>query len=309
MIYTITLNPSLDYVATLNSPLTIGEVNRARGERFYPGGKGINVSIVLNRLGLATQALGFTAGFTGDEIKRLLDGCGCPHDFIAAGEGVSRISVKLTQGGETQINGGGPVITHNHIMALCEKLVHQCGIGPQDTVVLAGSVPEHTPADACEQVLAAVSARGADIVADMTGKHLTHALAYAPLLIKPNLSELCEVFDCAISGQAILSYARRLQKQGARNVLVSMGADGAILLCEDGSAYRAFSPKVQAVCTVGAGDSMVAGFLAGYGQKRDAREALALAVAAGTATAAAPWLCEREELLRLVDEVVIQGVQ
>lgn len=303
MIYTITLNPSLDYVVNLPS-LAIGGVNRPEREAIYPGGKGINVSVILTRLGQPTVALGVTAGFTGEQITRLLGIYGCPHDMITAINGFSRLSVKVLSDTETEINGQGPVITQEELNAILLRLKRT---GERDVVVLSGSMPQAAPADAYEQILSYCASRKIPTVVDTTGDRLMRALDYRPFFIKPNINELSDLFGCDISGdEQIVSYARQLQQKGARHVLVSMGGDGAILAAEDGRVYKAAPPAGKVQCTVGAGDSMVAGFLAGLAQNRSIHDAFALAVAAGTATAYSPWLAERQTVLGLVDKVIIE---
>ncbi len=304
MIYTVTLNPSLDYVVTLPS-FKLGSVNRPEHEAIYPGGKGINVSVMLTRLGFATVALGVTAGFTGEQITRLLGTLGCPHDFVTALAGQSRLSVKILSGEETEteINGRGPVITQEDLSAILLRLR---AAGEQDVVVLSGSVPETAPHNACEQVLSYCAQRNVPLVVDITGKRLLEALRFRPFLIKPNIHELCELFGQVIEGeQQIAAYARKLQRQGARHVLVSRGSDGALLVAEDGTILRATPPAGSVQCTVGAGDSMVAGFLAARAQGGDIAAAFTLAVAAGTATAYSPWLAGKEDVYRLAEHVAV----
>ncbi len=302
MIYTITLNPSLDYVVGLKT-LRVGEVNRAEHEAIYPGGKGINVSVMLARLGLPTVALGVTAGFTGEQITRLLGGCGCPHDFVTALQGISRLSVKILSGGETEINGCGPVITQEELSAVLLRLG---GVGSGDVVVLSGSVPKTAPADAYEQILSYCAARGASLAVDTTGERLLASLCHRPLLIKPNRAELCELFGCEIAtAEQVVAHARLLQARGARHVLVSLGGDGAILVAEDGGVYQAYPPKGTVQCTVGAGDSMVAGFLASLVRGGEVQTAFALAMAAGSATAYSPWLAEQQAVLELEHKITV----
>ncbi len=302
MIYTITLNPSLDYVVGLKT-LRVGEVNRAKYEAIYPGGKGINVSVMLARLGLPTVALGVTAGFTGEQITRLLGGCGCPHDFVTALQGISRLSVKILSGSETEINGSGPVITQEELNAVLQRL---SDVGQGDVVVLSGSVPQTAPADAYTQLLTHCAARGASLAVDTTGERLLASLCHRPLLIKPNRAELEELFGCEIAtAEQIVAHARLLQARGARHVLVSLGGDGAVLIAEDGAVYQANPPKGTVQCTVGAGDSMVAGFLASLVRGGEVQGAFALAVAAGSATAYSPWLAAQQDVLGLEHKITV----
>lgn len=299
MIYTVTLNPSLDYAVTLPA-LRVGEVNRPEREALYPGGKGINVSIVLSRLGLPTVALGVAAGFTGRQLISLLDDCGCPHDFVTAA-GSSRLSVKVYAQAETEINGRGPIITPAELLAVLSRLD---GLTPQDTVVLAGSLPPDAPQDAYRRILEVCAAKKSKTAVDTTGRRLLDALSYRPFLIKPNLAELCGLMGCdnATEEQAA-DYAQRLRQKGAENVLVSLGGAGALLAADDGRVYRAAPPPGRVVATVGAGDSMVAGFLAACEQGLDRTQALRLAVAAGSATAYGEWLANAREIRALAGRV------
>ena len=298
MIYTVTFNPSLDYVVQVDD-FAVGEINRTRTESIYPGGKGINVSLVLQNLGLPSVALGFTAGFSGAEIERLLQEAGCRCDFIAAKEGYSRINTKIISGAETALNGQGPQLSEAELAALFNKLRR---LTQDDVLVLAGSIPASLPNNIYEQILELLQPVGTRVVVDATGDLLLKVLKYRPFLIKPNHEELGEFFGRGplLTEEEILAAAQKLQQQGARNVLVSRGANGALLLDENGKLHKQASPKGTLVNSVGAGDSMVAGFLAGYLQTQDYDEALRLGVAAGSASAFKAWLATREDVEKIL---------
>ena len=298
MIYTVTFNPSLDYVVQVDD-FSVGEINRTRTESIYPGGKGINVSLVLQNLGLPSVALGFTAGFSGAEIERLLQEAGCQCDFIAVKAGYSRINTKIISGAETALNGQGPQLSEAELAALFNKLRR---LTQNDVLVLAGSIPASLPDNIYEQILELLQPVGTRVVVDATGDLLLKVLKYRPFLIKPNHEELGEFFGRGplLTEEEILAAAQRLQQQGARNVLVSRGANGALLLDENGKLHKQASPKGTLVNSVGAGDSMVAGFLAGYLQTQDYDAALRLGVAAGSASAFKVWLATREDVEKLL---------
>lgn len=298
MIYTVTFNPSLDYVVQVDD-FAVGEINRTRTESIYPGGKGINVSLVLQNLGLPSVALGFTAGFSGAEIERLLQEAGCRCDFIAVKAGYSRINTKIISGAETALNGQGPQLSEAELAALFNKLRR---LTQDDVLVLAGSIPASLPDNIYEQILELLQPVGTRVVVDATGDLLLKVLKYRPFLIKPNHEELGEFFGRGplLTEEEILAAAQRLQQQGARNVLVSRGANGALLLDENGKLHKQASPKGTLVNSVGAGDSMVAGFLAGYLQTQDYDAALRLGVAAGSASAFKVWLATREDVEKLL---------
>lgn len=298
MIYTVTFNPSLDYVVQVDD-FAVGEINRTRTESIYPGGKGINVSLVLQNLGLPSVALGFTAGFSGAEIERLLQEAGCQCDFIAVKAGYSRINTKIISGAETALNGQGPQLSEAELAALFNKLRR---LTQDDVLVLAGSIPASLPDNIYEQILELLQPVGTRVVVDATGDLLLKVLKYRPFLIKPNHEELGEFFGRGplLTEEEILAAAQRLQQQGARNVLVSRGANGALLLDENGKLHKQASPKGTLVNSVGAGDSMVAGFLAGYLQTKDYDAALRLGVAAGSASAFKAWLATREDVEKIL---------
>ena len=261
MIYTVTFSPTLDYVVGIDKFRT-GMINRTSSEKIYPGGKGVNVSIALKNFGYENTAMGFIAGFTGAEIKRLLHGIGVQNNFINVEKGMSRINLKIISEEETAINGQGPEISPEDIGILYARL--RCLVD-DDILVLAGHIPDTLPPDMYEQVLHFLKGRNLNVVVDAEKELLTETLKYHPWLIKPNRDELGDIFGVKINGRDdALPYARKLQKMGARNVLVSMGADGAVLLSEEGMVYSSDALKGVVVSTVGAGDSMVAGFIAGY---------------------------------------------
>ena len=298
MIYTVTLNPAIDYVAQLPSALQVGQINRTCQEDIQFGGKGINVSVVLHRLGISTTALGFIAGFTGKALEEGLQKMGLTTHFLEVESGMTRINVKLRGADETQINGMGPDLAQRDIQALC-ALLEQLEDG--DVLVLSGSVPKGLPENIYETLLARVAGKAVQTVVDATGQLLVKALAYRPFLIKPNDQELGEIFGAyPETEQQLTDYARQLQNMGARNVLVSLAGNGALLLDENGEVHRADCPKGQVVNSVGAGDSMVAGFLAGYRQTGDYAQALRLGIAAGSATAFSLGLATAEQIRALL---------
>lgn len=294
MVYTVTFNPALDYVMNLNE-FTAGETNRSQAEKIFIGGKGINVSIVLARLGVNTAALGFTAGFVGLEIERIARDLGVNADFIHVENGCSRINVKLKQsGGVTEINARGAEIPQNALEKLYRKLDE---LTDGDFLVLAGSVPDTLPRDIYAKILERLQDKRIKIVVDAEKDLLLNTLKYKPFLIKPNKSELERLFGEEISTDAeIIARAKRLREMGAVNVLVSLGGDGAVLVDEHGAVHKRGACKGQVKNTVGAGDSMVAGFIAGSSDG-DYEYALKLATAAGGATAFSEEIASREEIL------------
>ena len=293
MIYTLTFNPSLDYVIQVDD-LTLGEVNRTTSEKIYPGGKGNNVSVILSNLGHKSKALGFKAGFTGEQMETMLEEFGCYTDFIPLEEGLTRINVKVKSNEESEINGQGPVITDTAIEALYQKLDK---LTAGDVLVLAGSIPNTLPGDMYERIMERLQGKEIRIAVDATKDLLVNVLKYHPFLIKPNNHELGEIFGKVLESEAdIVEYAKKLQEMGAVNVLISMAGDGAILVTEDGTVSSKKPPKGTVVNSVGAGDSMVAGFLAGWLNTGDYEKALELGTAAGSATAFVSWLATREEI-------------
>ena len=289
MIYTVTFNPSLDYVVQVEH-FQGDAVNRTSEEHVYPGGKGNNVAVIASNLGMKSRALGFKAGFTGAAMEQMLQEFGCDTDFIALEEGVTRINVKVKSDDEFEINGQGPRIPDEKIRQLYEKLD---ALESGDVLVLSGSIPNTLPDDMYERIMERLAGTGVRISVDATKDLLMNVLKYHPFLIKPNNHELGEMFGVTLeSDDEIAEYARKLQEMGARNVLVSMAGDGAILVTEDGSVLNQLPPAGEIVNSVGAGDSMVAGFLAGYLKTGSYEEALKLGTAAGSATAFTSWLAD-----------------
>ena len=300
MIYTVTLNPSLDYVMHLDN-LEVSGVNRSKKEEVYPGGKGINVSIILNNLSIPNKALGFIAGFTGNEINRIMKQLGTSTDFIMLDQGISRVNVKLEAGKETEINGIGPRITPADLRELYTKLDE---IQDGDFLVLAGSIPNSVPDSIYQDIMKELSHKNINIVVDATKNLLLNVLKYRPFLIKPNHIELAEMFNVTInSDEEIVTYARKLQEMGAQNVLISMGGDGSILITSEGEVIKITVPKGTVVNTVGSGDSMVAGFIAGYLKSKDLKQALKFATATGSATAFSTWLATKDTIDDLLSQL------
>lgn len=299
MIYTVTFNPSLDYIVTVEH-FTCGIVNRTKEEVLFPGGKGINVSMMLRNLGHESTALGFLAGFTGRELQRLLEEKGIATDFISVAEGMSRINVKLRSDQESEINGQGPAITDGDIAKLCDRLDV---LGDGDLLVLAGSIPDRMPDSIYRDIMRRLQDRKLKIVVDATGDLLVNVLAYHPFLVKPNHHELEEIFGIRTERKSdVVSYAKKLREMGARNVLVSMAGEGAVLAAEDGGIFQAEAPKGQVKNSVGAGDSMVAGFLAGYLETGSYGEAFRMGVCAGSASAFSEGLATRAQVLELLEQ-------
>ena len=298
MIYTVTFNPALDYIVNMDN-LKLGETNRSTSEMILSGGKGINVSIVLKNLGFDNVALGFVAGFTGEEIENGTRKLGITTDFIHLKEGLSRINVKLKASEETEVNGTGPIISEDELNALYGKLEN---LKKDDILVLAGSVPNTLPQDIYEKIMEMLQDKGIKIVVDATKDLLLNVLKYKPFLIKPNNHELSEIFGVEIkTEQEIIDYAKKLQDKGARNVLVSRAGDGAILIAENGDIYKSPAPKGKVVNSVGAGDSMVAGFIAGYLKNNSYEEAFKTGVASGSASAFSKYLAKKEEILEILN--------
>ncbi len=294
MIYTVTMNPSLDHHLHTES-MTLGTTNRAHSESLAIGGKGINVSVILTRLGVSNVALGFVAGFTGDELCGRMTEAGLTHDMIRLEKGMTRINVKLHGEDETEINAAGPVITAEAMESLIRKLET---VNQGDTLVLSGSIPPSLPKDTYAAVMTRLAGKGIRFVVDAEGEALTATLSHHPFLIKPNLRELSMLAGRELTtDEDIVVAARDLQARGARNVLVSLGGRGAILLTEDGGCHTADALGDKPISTVGAGDSMVAGFLAGLPEGYE--NALRMGLAAGGATACAEGLGTKEEILLL----------
>lgn len=297
MVYTVTFNPAIDYVVHTGE-MKLGATNRSEREEMYFGGKGINVSIVLRELGIASRALGFTAGFTGEAIEKGLADMGIDTDFVRLKNGNSRINVKIKSAEETELNGQGPDIDDKAIKALFEKLDT---LSDGDTLILAGSIPSSLPSDIYEQILAKLSEKKIKVVVDATKDLLLNVLKYKPFLVKPNNHELGEMFGAELKSDAdIEKYARKLQEMGAVNVLISMAGDGAMLIDEHGTMHRCGVCKGKVKNSVGAGDSMVAGFTAGS-LKGDYEYALKLGTAAGGATAFSDGLATKEKIAELLE--------
>lgn len=300
MIYTITFNPALDYVIKAQD-FKAGKINKSQKEYIYPGGKGINVSIVLKTLGQETTAMGFISGFVGKEIEKLVQRYDVQTDFIKIENNNSRINVKiLGESQETAINAKGPYIEQEYIELLYKKLER---IENEDILVLSGSVPNGVENNIYEMICEKLKNKKVKIVVDSTEDLLINTLKYKPYLIKPNQQELEEIFKIKISSQdEALKYAKELQKKGAQNVIVSMGSDGAVLLDENGYFYKSNALSTEnAINTVGAGDSMVAGFLAGQIMFDNYEEALQMGVAAATATTNTIFLATKEKILHFFD--------
>lgn len=299
MIYTVTFNPAIDYVVRTGE-MTIGATNRSNSEEIYFGGKGINVSMVLKELDMPSIALGFVAGFTGVAIEKGVQEAGIETDFVHLENGFSRINVKIKSSQETELNGQGPHITERAIRELFAKL--DC-LKDGDTIVLAGSIPNTLPADIYEQILQYLSGKNIKAVVDATGELLLRVMKFKPFLVKPNNHELGELFNVTLqTNEEIAQYARKLQEMGARNVLVSMAGDGALLIDENGKEHFCDVCKGTVRNSVGAGDSMVAGFLAGS-KDGDYEFALKLGTATGGATAFADGLAKRDDIDRLLAQL------
>ena len=300
MIYTVTFNPSLDYIVSVND-FQLGLTNRTDSELILPGGKGINVSTILMNLGIDSTAFGFAAGFTGEEIIREVEAMGIRSDFIKIDSGISRINLKLKNIDGTEINGSGPEISEEKIEELLRKLDI---LGEGDILVLAGSIPASMPADMYSTIMERLQHKNVTFIVDATKDLLINVLKYKPFLIKPNNHELGELFDVKLTTrEEVIPYGKKLQKQGARNVLISMAGEGAVLVAEDGSVYEAPAPKGTLVNAVGAGDSMVAGFTAGWIEKKDYRHAFYMGVSAGRASAFSEYLATKEEIMDLYEKV------
>lgn len=299
MIYTVTFNPAIDYVVHTEQ-LRTGCVNRSVSEDIQFGGKGINVSVVLSELGIKSKALGFIAGFTGKAVEKGIQNKGVETDFVYLEDGFTRINVKIKSDEETELNGQGPKISDEAISLLYEKLDRA---KDGDTVVLAGSIPNTLPSDIYENIMARLSEKKIKIVVDATKELLLNALKYKPFLIKPNNHELGEMFGVSINGiDEVVAYAKKLREMGAVNVLVSMAGDGAVLVDESGEVYTCKACKGKVKNSVGAGDSMVAGFIAGY-ETGDSEYALKLGSATGGATAFSDSLATKEEIYKLLEQL------
>lgn len=300
MIYTVTFNPSLDYIVSVEN-FRLGLTNRTSSELMLPGGKGVNVSTVLMNLGIENTALGFVAGFVGDEIIRRLEEMGGQNGFIRIEEGVSRINLKLKSIDGTEINGQGPVISPEHVEELMKQLDR---LGEGDVLFLSGSIPSSMPDDAYQKIMERLDGRGVQIVVDATKDLLLNVLEYHPFLIKPNNHELGELFGVELkTREEVIPYAKKLQEKGAVNVLVSMAGEGAVLIDANEDVHMAPAPKGTLVNGVGAGDSMVAGFMAGWLAKQDYEHAFCMGVSAGSASAFSEHLATKAEIEAVYQQV------
>ena len=300
MIYTVTFNPALDYILELDK-LEIGKIQKSKAELILPGGKGINVSTVLTNLEIDNIALGYKAGFVGAELERLLRNMKVKTDFIDLEEGNSRINVKISGEEETAINTNGPQISENKILELLEKLKT---LNENDYLVLSGSIPSSIKDDIYEKICSIVKKQNVKIVVDATKNLLVQALKYNPFLIKPNNEELGEIFGVEIhTKEDAYVYGKKLKEMGAQNVLVSMGKIGAALIDEAGQEYFIKSPEGKRVNTVGSGDSMVAGFIAGFLKYNNYNDALRMGVSAGSASALSKYLATKEEVYNLFNNI------
>ena len=300
MIYTVTFNPALDYVIAVDH-FVPGKINRTKEETIVCGGKGINVSTLLANLGYETTALGFVAGFTGEEIVRRCQKAGLHSDFIRVKEGMSRINVKMKSDEETEINGKGPSITEKDVALLLEQLDE---LNSGDILVLSGSIPASISSGIYREIMERLSGRGIQIAVDAEKALLMEVLPLHPFLIKPNNHELAAMLDLILeTKEDILNAAKELQTRGARNVLVSMAGDGALLLTENGEVYEEGVCRGTLINSVGAGDSMVAGFLAGYLKTGDYGYALKLGTASGGATAFSYGIATKEKIMELMTQL------
>lgn len=305
MIYTVTFNPSLDYYVEVDDFKT-GYTNRTKTEKLLPGGKGINVSVVLNNLGIVNTSFGFVAGFTGEEIVRQLDSRGIVSEFINVKNGISRINVKMKSIDGTEINGIGPAIDKKYIDELILRLEK---LQEGDVLILAGSIPSSVLDNIYEIIAKKMYEKGVDVVVDATKNLLLNVLKYNPFLIKPNNNELEEIFNVKINDKnKALEYAKELQKMGAKNVIISMAQKGAVFVSAEGRSYMAKAPKGQLINGVGAGDSMVAGFVSGWIKSSDYEEAFKLGVAAGSASAFSQDLASAKKISEVYKLVVIEEI-
>ncbi len=299
MVYTVTFNPAVDYIVRTDE-INVGKVNRSISEEILFGGKGINISLVLKELGINSKALGFIAGFTGRAIEEGVREMGVETDFVHLKDGFSRINVKIKSAEETELNGQGPRIDSEAIAELYKKLD---GLENGDTLVLAGSIPNTLPSDIYEKILEHLAQKDIKVIVDATKELLLNVLKYKPFLIKPNNYELEEMFGVAFKNvEEIVEYAKKLKEMGAVNVLVSMAEKGAVLIDENGSVHTCGVCKGSVVNSLGAGDSMVAGFIAGS-LDGDYPYALKLGTAAGGATAFSDGLAQRNDIYRLLQQL------
>lgn len=300
MIYTITFNPALDYILQVEK-FEKGKINRTITEKMLPGGKGLNVSTVLKNLGLESTALGFIGGFTGEELKKLIEVRKIKNEFITVKEGITRINIKINSDDETAINGNGPQIAEEDIEQLLSKIEK---IPKESIVILSGNTPKNIDNHIYEKICKRLQERQITYVVDACKELLLNILKYEPFLIKPNREELEETFGIQIdTREQIIEYGRKLQEKGAQNVLVSLGGDGAILISRDGQEYSCKAPKGQVINTVGAGDSMVAGFIAEYIKTKNYEQSLKMGIATGSASAFSENLATKEEVEELLKKI------
>lgn len=303
MIYTVTFNPALDYIMRVDD-LQSKDINRTRSEEIYYGGKGINVSVILTRLGVENKALGFVAGFSGKQIEDMLVSDGIKTDFVHLKEGYTRINVKIKCDRELDINANGPEIKREEVDALFEKLEE---LKSKDYLILAGSIPKALPDNMYEKILERLDGKGVNFVVDATGDLLKNVLKYKPFMVKPNHHELGEIFGVEITAlEDIEKYAKKLQEMGAKNVLVSRGKDGAALIDEFGKVHTMGNVPGKIISSVGCGDSMVAGFVAGYAKEKDYAYALKLGSACGNATAFSSGLATKNEIDKMLQSEYLQ---
>ncbi|MFI3167030.1 MAG: 1-phosphofructokinase [Bacillota bacterium] len=300
MILTVTFNPALDYVVGVQN-LELGETNRMTYEEIQLGGKGINVSCVLSALEIPTRALGFVAGFTGDKIVEMAEDCGIATDFIRLQNGDSRINVKIKGDVETEINAGGPEVSRSEQLKMFEKLQE---LRNGDVLILSGSIPKSMPSDTYQNIMQSLSGKGVEIVVDATGQLLLNVLPYKPFFVKPNKAELSELVGKKLESiEDVVDGAKYLQNLGGKNILVSLGKEGAVLLDEYGKIHKTHAIKGKVQNTVGAGDSMVAGFVAGYVANKDYKQAMCMGSACGNATAFSKVLATKEEIYACLKEI------
>lgn len=300
MIYTITFNPALDYISQVEN-FEIGKINRTQTEKILPGGKGLNVSIVLKNLGIESTALGFVAGFTGEELKTDIEQRGIKTDFVKVEKGLTRINVKISSKEETALNGNGPEVTEENIEQLLKKIDN---IKSDDTVILAGNIPKCINNNIYEIICKKLEQNKVRFIVDATKELLMNVLKYKPFLIKPNKEELEETFKEKIeTKEEIVEHAKRLQEIGAQNVLISLGGEGAILVTTENKEYFLNAPKGKVLNTVGAGDSMVAGFVAGYEKSGDYEYAFKVGIATGSASAFSMNLATAKEVANLLKKI------
>ena len=305
MIYTVTLNPSIDYIIETDK-FKIGEVNRANKEELYPGWKGINVSLMLNELQVENTALGFLGGFIGEYIENTLASNGVNTEFIKLEKGFSRINLKIKNEVETEINGKGPHISEDNLQLLYKKIEK---LKDEDILVLCGSIPKSLSNTLYQDIISMVAKKNVKVIVDATSNLLLNTLKYNPFLIKPNIHELEEIFDTKIDCiDSTIFYATKLKDMGAENVLISMGKDGALLIDSKGKIYLSNAPYGDVVNTVGSGDSMVAGFISGYLKTKDYKEALKLGASCGSATAFSSGIGEKKLIDTLKNEIEIKEI-